>query len=221
MAYADTNSTNRKLGATAAVVVLEAGLAWAIIAGLTMTITHKDQTRTTTFTVPPDTKVTPPEPQPQPSAQPQQRAPRPQVDRIYDLGPAALPTFVADDSLGSGGDVAIEIPRATPTPPPVPSFTPRSARPKGNYAGWVTTNDYPTAGLRAEHEGSVRYRLSIDSSGKVGSCSVLASSGHADLDAATCATLTRRARFEPATNDSGTRTGGTYIGTVTWRLPQD
>ena len=56
MAYADTNSTNRKLGATAAVVALEAGLAWAIIAGLSMTITHQDQPRTATSPFRPRTR---------------------------------------------------------------------------------------------------------------------------------------------------------------------
>ena len=219
MAYADTNSTNRKLGATAAVVALEAGLAWAIIAGLSMTITHKDQPRTTTFTIPPDNPVKPSEPTAEPTTQPEFHARRPVV-QIYDLNPVTLPTFVADDRLG-GGDNVIEIPRVTPTPPPVPSFAPKSARPKGDIAGWVTTNAYPTSDLRGEHEGSVRYRLTIDTAGKASGCSVVESSGFAGLDQAACTELLRHARFEPATDDTGARTSGTYTGTVTWRLPRD
>ena len=219
MAYADTNSTNRKLGATAAVVALEAGLAWAIIAGLSMTITHQDQPRTATFTIPPENPVKPPEPAAEPTAEPQFHARRPVVE-TDDLGPVTLPKFVAGDGLG-GGDDMIEIPRVTPTPPPVPNFTPKSARPKGNIAGWVTTNAYPTSDLRGEHEGSVRYRLTIDTAGNASGCSVVGSSGFAGLDQAACTELLRHARFEPATDDTGARTSGTYTGTVTWRLPRD
>jgi len=220
MAYADANSTNRKLGATAAVMALEAGLAWAIIAGLTMTIHPKIDPRVNTFTIPPETKVKPPETPVKPATQQQTRAPRPITDPI-DLGPSTLPTFIPDNVLGSGDGGGIEIPRVTPAPVPVPSFTPKSARPKGKIANWVTTNDYPTAGLRGEHEGSVRYRLSIDGAGKVRDCTVTAGSGHAELDEAACATLLRRAQFDPATDETGARAPGTFSGTVIWRLPQD
>ena len=221
MAYADNHSTNRKLGAGAAVLALEAGLAWAIIAGLAMTITRTQPPRITTFPIPDEPKPVPPPPTPQPSAQPDQRAPRPQVDPIYDLGPTTLPTFVADDTLGSGDAGTVEFPRAQPTPVPAPSFAPKAARPRGNTAGWVTTNDYPTSDLRQEHEGSTRYRLTIDAAGKVSNCAVVASSGFAGLDQAACTNLTRRGQFEPATDDNGGRAPGSYSGTVTWRLPQD
>ena len=221
MAYADNHSTSRKLGAGAAVLALEAGLAWAVIAGLAMTINRAPQTRTTTFVIPPESPVTPPPPQPQASAQPEQRAPRPQVDPIYDLGPSTLPSFAADDKLGSGDAGTVEFPRIQPSPVPAPSFAPKGARPRGKTMGWVTTNDYPTSDLRQEHEGSVRYRLTIGVGGKVSDCTVVASSGFAGLDQATCANLTRRGQFEPATDDSGERVPGSYSGTVTWRLPED
>ena len=221
MAYADTNSTNRKLGAGAAVLAIEAGLAWAIITGLAMTITRTKPPNITTLVIPPDAPVKPTVPQPQPSTQPEQRAPRPQIEQTFVLGPSALPTFVAGDSLGSGGNDAIEIPRVTPSPVPAPSFTPKSARPRGKTGNWVTTNDYPTSDLRQEHEGSTRYRLSIDASGKVNNCTVVASSGFAGLDQAACANLSRRGQFEPATDETGARAPGSYSGTVTWRLPQD
>ena len=221
MAYADTHSTNRKLGAGAAVLALEAGLAWAIIAGLAMTINRTQPPRISTFPIPDEPKTVPPPPQPQTSTQPEQRVPRPQVDPIYDLGPSTLPTFIADDKLGSGDAGTVEFPRVLPTPSPVPSFAPKAARPKGRTAGWVTTNDYPTSDLRAEHEGSVRYRLTIDAAGKVSDCAVVASSGFAGLDQAACTNLARRGQFEPATSDNGARTMGSYSGTVTWRLPHD
>ena len=221
MSYADNHSTNRKLGTGAAVLALEAGLAWAIIAGLAMTINRADKPRITTFAIPDEPKVTLPPPQPQASARPGQPAPRPRTDPIYELGPATLPTFTADDKLGSGDAGTVEFPRVQPTPSPVPSFAPKAARPKGKTAGWVTTNDYPTSDLRQEHEGSVRYRLTIDAGGKVSDCAVVASSGFTGLDQATCAQLTRRGQFDPATDDSGGRVASSYSGTVTWRLPPD
>ena len=221
MAYADNHSTYRKLGAGAAVLALEAGLAFAIITGLAITINRTAQTRTTTFVIPPEASPTPPPPQPQPSAQAEHRAPRPQVETNYDLGPLALPTFIADDKLGSGDAGTVEFPRVLPTPSPVSSFAPKAARPRGKTANWVTTNDYPTNDLRAEHEGSVRYRLTIDAAGKVSDCAVVASSGFTGLDQAACANLARRGQFDPATDESGARTPGSFTGTVTWRLPQD
>ena len=219
MAYADVNQTNRKFGAGATVLALEVGIAWAIIGALGMTITRTTPPRLDTYTVhPEDPKPVPPPPQP--SSHPLDPAPRRPDTQIFDLGPTALPTFTPT-TIGDGdvGGVVLTLP--TPTPSPVPSFTLKAARPQGNMASWVTTNDYPTSGLRGEHEGSVRYRLSVDAAGKVTSCSVTATSGFADLDSAACTVLARRAKFTPASDDSGAKVAGNFSGTVTWRLPQD
>ena len=48
MAYAENHSNNRKLGAGAAVLALEAGLAWAIFTGLTLTLQTKLPPRVST-----------------------------------------------------------------------------------------------------------------------------------------------------------------------------
>ena len=221
MAYADNQLTNRKLGAGAAVLALEAGLAWAIVAGLAITINRTPPVRTTTFVIPPDSPTPPPPPQSQPTAKAEQRAALPPVEKIYDLGPATLPSFAPNDTLGSGGADKVEFPQVHPTPSPAPSFAPKVARPRGKIASWVTTNDYPTSDLRQEHEGSTRYRLTIDPAGKVSSCTVVASSGFAGLDQAACANLSQRGQFEPATDETGGQAAGSYTGTVTWRLPQD
>ena len=119
MAYADNHSTSRKLGAGAAVLALEAGLAWAVIAGLAMTINRTDKPRIATFAIPDEPKIIPPPPKPQASAQPDQPAPRPRTEPIYDLGPSTLPTFIADDKLGSGDAGTVEFPRIQPSPVPV------------------------------------------------------------------------------------------------------
>ncbi|MFM5918229.1 MAG: energy transducer TonB [Novosphingobium sp.] len=221
MAYADAQQTTRKFGAGASVLAIEVGIAWAIIAALGMTITKHKSPPFVAVPIQPD--VDPPKPVPttQPTVQPRDPVqPRP-VDRIIDLGPTAMPTFIPEPFTGGDDGGGIDIPIPRPTPPPVPTFTPKAARPLGNYAGWVTTNDYPTAGLRGEHEGSTRYRLTVDAAGKPTGCTVTGSSGFADLDSATCATLMRRAKFTPATDETGARVAGSYAGTVTWRLPEE
>ena len=221
MAYADAQQTNRKFGAGASVLALEVGIAWAIVAALGMTITtHQDQ-RIIAVPIAPD--IDPPKPVPStpPTTQPRDPIPVPPINEFPQIFPTSVPTFIPE-TFGDGTDGGgIDIPRPNPVPSPVPSFTPKAARPLGNTANWVTTNDYPTSGLRGEHEGSTRYRLSVDTAGKVTNCAVTASSGFADLDSATCATLARRAKFTPATDDSGAKVAGSYSGTVTWRLPEE
>lgn len=221
MAYADFNTNNRKLSTGAAVLLLEAGLAWAVIAGLTMTYTRtappkNPEARNFPLPVPKppeDVKLTP---------QPQQpETARHVVEPPFNLGPVAQPTPVAE--LGDGGGTVVEIPRPVPSavPDPRPSFAAKSARPKGKTGNWVSTNDYPTRELREGREGTTRYRLAINAEGQVTNCSVVASSGSAGLDRAACDNLQRRARFEPASDESGARSAGSYTGTVTWRIPEE
>jgi protein TonB len=50
-------------------------------------------------------------------------------------------------------------------------------------------------------------------------CEVTASSGSSDLDAATCANVAKRARFNPATDESGARVAGSYSSAVRWEIP--
>jgi TonB family protein len=68
----------------------------------------------------------------------------------------------------------------------------------GSPLRWISNDDYPSAALRQQREGRVRYRLIIDGSGRVSQCDIMASSGHEDLDAQTCRLISRRARFVKA-----------------------
>jgi TonB family protein len=79
--------------------------------------------------------------------------------------------------------------------PADPFFNAEDAVPLGSISNWITPDDYPPRALREGREGETRFKLTIATSGAVSACDVLASSGHADLDAATCGLLTRRARF--------------------------
>jgi protein TonB len=108
----------------------------------------------------------------------------------------------------------------TPERPVEPAFTPKTARPVGTPGLWVTTDDYPTRALRERHEGLTRFRLTVDADGSIGGCAIVESSGHAELDQASCANLTRRGKFKPATDSSGKPVAGSYTGSVRWKLPR-
>ena len=111
-------------------------------------------------------------------------------------------------------------PAPVPAPPP-PRFQPKSATPKGNPANWATTNDYPSRALREEREGTTGFRVTVGPDGRVTSCDVTSSSGSSDLDDATCANVTRRARFTPAMDGEGNPTSGSYSNRIRWVIPKD
>ena len=109
-----------------------------------------------------------------------------------------------------------------PPPAPLPSPpTARSASPRGNPGLWVTSNDYPSRALREERQGTTSFRAIIGPDGRVTGCEITASSGSPDLDAATCSLITRRARFNPALDDAGNPTTGTFSSRVRWAIPED
>ena len=101
-----------------------------------------------------------------------------------------------------------------------PVHVPQPATPRGNRSNWITANDYPRAAERDGAQGTVGYLLAIDPYGRVQNCEIRRSSGHAALDETTCRQLQRRARFNPATDQTGQPTTGSFAGTVRWVLPQ-
>ncbi|MDE2442549.1 MAG: energy transducer TonB, partial [Betaproteobacteria bacterium] len=108
-----------------------------------------------------------------------------------------------------------------PVAPPPPRFQPKQPVPKGNPGNWATTNDYPSAALREERQGTTRFRVTVGADGKVVDCTVTGSSGSPDLDATACAKIRARARFQPATDGEGQPTTGTYSNSVRWVIPKD
>ncbi len=223
MAYADARHTQRNVSTVVAVAGIEAGLALALIAGLSYTYsTLPDRHLPTTVitTDPPtiDPPIDPPETKPD--------TPR-VIDRPIDIrDPVDVGTAPqtgltgAGDGLSGGEGVGTAV-FPTPIPSPVPSFAAVKAKPRGNPANWVTENDYPTSAIRAEQQGRTSFRLSLDAAGKVTGCTVTMSSGSPALDTATCDKLTRRAKFEAAIDSTGARTEGFYLGSVNWRLPDE
>lgn len=104
---------------------------------------------------------------------------------------------------------ALALAAATPALPDSPP------QPSGNPGGWVTANDYPrTSDPYAS--GTTQFQLAVDVSGKVTDCTITQSSGHAELDAATCRLLRERAAFVPAMR-AGKPVPGTFSNSVLWQ----
>ncbi|WP_296617843.1 TonB family protein [Sphingomonas sp.] len=88
-----------------------------------------------------------------------------------------------------------------------------------NLASIVTADDYPVAAQRSEASGRTSVALTISAHGLVSDCSVMASSGNVDLDAATCRLMRLRARFTPASDAAGKATVARYETSINWQIP--
>ncbi|WP_017668124.1 TonB family protein [Sandarakinorhabdus sp. AAP62] len=101
--------------------------------------------------------------------------------------------------------------------PPATSTGPMVAEPC-MADDWIADGSYPQGPLQRGESGLVRYRLFVDTGGRVERCAITGSSGHAGLDRDTCALLSRRARFVPARNIDGSPMVWEYDGAVRWAL---
>ena len=93
------------------------------------------------------------------------------------------------------------------------------AQPLGNPGEWVTSEDYPTAQLRAHVMGTAAFRLTISPGGAVAACEITGSSGSPELDVRTCELISRRATFEPGRDEDGQAVSSTYSNRVRWQIP--
>jgi protein TonB len=121
-------------------------------------------------------------------------------------------------------DPPIIDPKPTANPPagndmPKLAFIPKGPAPVNSPSNWATSIDYPSASLRLDEQGTATFRVSVGSDGRVKACEIVRSSGHKRLDEATCNLVTRRARFDPATDKNGDKVVGTYSNSVRWVLP--
>ncbi|MFD1960094.1 TonB family protein [Novosphingobium panipatense] len=170
----------------------------AIVNGLAVTFFETEKPRNLPSQFFPTAPVTPPvEPTREPEAQSVVPVTTPVIPKPrIDLVPELPQDGVIIDPLPTTALSEISREPATPavaTSEPASRFVAAKARPRGDVARWVTTEDYPTADVRAGNTGTVGFRLSIDVTGRVRDCSITRTSGHPGLDAATCRHVTRRA----------------------------
>lgn len=103
---------------------------------------------------------------------------------------------------------------------PVPRDVARPARSMVNPASLFRRADYPAEALARRAQGSTRYRLLINKSGRAEACEILDSSGSAALDRATCRIMIDRSQFSPALDSSGRPVPASFSGVIRWLLPE-
>lgn len=92
--------------------------------------------------------------------------------------------------------------------------------PATNPGSWITTDDYPSSSLRNGEQGTVEFRLEIDTRGSPTSCTVIDPSASATLNEVTCNLLMARAHFVPLRDEDGDKVRGTYSSSVRWEIPE-
>ena len=219
MAYLDRTHDPRRRGiAIGGVVAIHALLGYVVLTGLAEHFAPNHRDRLTSFFDP-----LPPPPTPTPAPQPRQTQKTvTHVDKLI----VPTPPVKLDDGADllvpprtndlDPGNKLIALP---PQPPVHVGITPKAATPRNSPASWALTDDYPARDLREENEGTTVFRVTVGTDGLVSGCSIVHSSGHPGLDAATCSAVKRRARFAPATDENGARVAGSYTNSVRWQIP--
>ena len=214
MAYADQKMSGNRVTALIVVAILHIILVYALVTGLAYSAFQKVKERVETFDVkeekPPEE---PPPPPDQPLPPPPIVAPPPPITFDRPAAPAIQTVTTPPPPVPIFTTAA-----PAPPPPPVASKA-RGAKPKGqgSWAARIQDN-YPSAALRKEIEGTVGVRVTVGPDGRVSACSVSSGSGSGDLDSAACDGMTRYARFEPALDAGGSPTSGSFSTRIVYKI---
>ena len=217
MAYADQQMSGNRIAAFIIVAILHIVLGYALVTGLAYDVVKKAVQRVTTVDIKEEVKKEelPPPPKKLDLPPPPAVAPPP---RMTISAPQQTITTVTEAPPTPPPPVIVPPP---PSAPPPPRMTPKSAVPRGNPGSWANSNDYPSRALREEREGVTRFRVTVGADGRITGCTITGSSGHGDLDEATCSLVSRRGRFNPATDGEGQPTAGSWGSAVRWQIPKD
>jgi len=220
MAYADQRKlTGAKLAGIVIALAINAGILLALVFGLTISAIKKEIERITTIDIeeppPPEEPVEPPPPQE--NMPPPPVAPPPPIN----IAPAP-PPIQTQSTIPPPAPPVLQIPPPAPPAPPPPPPAPSKARPartkdERTWARRIQEN-YPARALREEIEGTVAVRVTVTPDGRATGCTVISSSGSDILDSAACQGMERYARFEPALDDDGNPTFGSYTTRIIYRL---
>lgn len=216
MAYADQKMSSNRLIALIVVAVLHVLLAYGLVTGLAYEGVKKAIKRVTTVDI--EEEVKKEEEPPPPPPEKIDVVPPPVAPPVKINVSTAPPQIQTVTVAPPPAPIVLAPPAPAPAPPP-PKGPSSGPQPRGNPGSWATTNDYPSRALREERSGTTGFRVTVGSDGRVVDCQVTSSSGHADLDQATCQNVTRRARFKPALQD-GQPVQSTYSNRVRWVIPE-
>jgi protein TonB len=204
--------------ALAAVALIQAALAFALLAGLHVDVTHPADVVQHLIDITLPKPLPPPPPPPPPPHKPKQtQTPAPKA------APAKL-----------GGSPGPKPAHAPPSVTPIVAMKPTAAASGGGsgsgpalgvgagggaggngygddeggsdleqIAGEITQNDYPRHLRDAGVGGRVSFVFTVEPNGRVSRCTVTRSSGVPDLDALTCRLIQQRFVYHPSTDRYG------------------
>lgn len=89
-------------------------------------------------------------------------------------------------------------------------------KPLSNPGTWLRGADYPSEALAKGRSAIVRFRLTIDATGKVIGCAIPSATQGPEFAKITCSGISKRARFDPALDKDGKPVASYYVSTVTW-----
>jgi protein TonB len=218
MAYADQEMSSSKIVSIVLVVIIHLLFGYALVTGLAYEAVTKVASQLDMIDIqeeePPEEPDEPPPPPPDKPIEPPPVVTPPPI-----VAPVVAPRPVIQ-SVPTAPPPAPPVIAPPPAPPPPPPPQRANPEPRGRSQNWVTTNDYPSRALREEREGTTGVRVTVGTNGRVADCQITSSSGHADLDAAVCKNLTRRARFRPSLDSAGNPMTGSWATRVRWQIPQ-
>lgn len=221
MAYADQTMSGNKIIAIIIVGLVHLLVGYALVTGLAYSAVTQVIERVTTVDIEEpeeEPEELPPPPPEEQAAPPPIVAPPPPIN--VSVAPPPIITVSEPPPPAPVVPIARPAPAPAPVAPPPPRVQPKEASPRGRPGTWVTNADYPSRAQREEREGTTRFAVTIGPDGRVTDCSITGSSGHADLDNEVCKLVTRRARFDPATDGEGQPTTGRYSNSVRWQIPE-
>lgn len=197
-----------------------------LVAGLAVTAVVKNEPDRLKGVIIEPTPIDPP-PLPEPST-PTESSSAPQTQTPQVITQPDAPIVLGPDPIIATGPMTLPPGNLTiPTGPielgitPLPPLPdPIAASPRNAPGGWISDRDYKSRWIREGREGKARFRLEISASGRVSDCVVVGSTGHSELDLATCRLITLRARFDPAKDSSGNPVPGKYRSAVNWQIPK-
>lgn len=82
----------------------------------------------------------------------------------------------------------------------------------------IVSDDYPILAVHEKRSGRVQIRVSVSANGEPVFCEIISSSGHADLDEATCWIFMTKAKFLPGKNSANKYVHSYYIDSVKWNI---
>ncbi|WP_394731016.1 TonB family protein [Altererythrobacter sp. GH1-8] len=223
MAYADAQSLQQRSAGIAGAALAHVAIGGIIVVGLSVSQVIGPIIDTGPMPAREWKEIPPPPP------------PDPKPDPIDNKPVSQQPVVVPDPPVSFATDTPIRwttpdipppgpIERIIPSPRPgtgagFGAIEPVAAIPRGDPSRWITDSDYKSRWIREGFSGRASFSLQISKQGRVEKCSITRSTGHSVLDQATCALITKRARFEPARSSDGSATSGIYTSAIHWQLP--